>query len=504
MQTTKKNGKKKSDAPARPAYRAVVDIGSNSVRLVIFDGPDRAPMAICNEKALCGLGRDILADGSLNPASIDAALATLKRFRIILNAYGNPHTQTIATAAVRDAQDGAAFVAAVRNLGYDINVITGNEEAELAARGVIAVEPDADGLAGDMGGGSLELVSIKKGETAQCASLPIGPLSVMRASGGDLAMSERMIEEALDSVKLLRRRQFDSLYAVGGAWRSIARIHMSLKQYPLSVLHHYVLSTASAIEVCDLVARQSRRSLEVIPGISRKRIDTLPSAALALKALLLKIGAKYMIVSSGGVREGLLYDALSPAQRKADPLLEACRFFSRRFSPEPRFGAAALGVVAPLLEDDPAVDQRILKATSELVDIAAYSHPDLRGRHAFDTALSAPIVGVTHKQRIWIALALYCRYCGRNAPLPNEQAISLLEWDEQQAATRTGLALRFAATLAPKSPSLLKGCVLTKTSEAFVFNAPASHEPLIGETPLKRLESLAAAFELPLIVNFGD
>lgn len=504
MQTNKKNGKKKNARNDSVAYRAVVDIGSNSVRLVIFDGPDRAPMAICNEKALCGLGRDVLDDGSLNPTSIDAALATLKRFRIILNAYGDPHTQTIATAAVRDAKDGEAFVAAVRDLGYDINVISGSEEAELAARGVIAVEPDANGLAGDMGGGSLELVSIKKGETQQSASLPIGPLSVMRASGGDLVKAQKIIEEALHAVKFLRRSQFESLYTVGGAWRSIARIHMSLKQYPLSVLHHYVLSAASVTEVCDLVARQSRRSLEVIPGISRKRIDTLPFAAIALKTLFQKTGAERMIVSSGGVREGLLYNALPPARRKADPLLEACRFFSRRFSPEPRFGAAAIAVVAPLFEEDPSVDQRILTATSELIDIAAYSHPDLRGRHAFDTALSTPFVGVSHKERVWIALALYCRYCGRNATLPNEQAISLLEWDEQQAATRAGLALRFVATLAPKSPSLLKGCALTKTSDGIVFHAPADHEPLIGESPRKRLDSLAAAFELPLMLNFGD
>ena len=501
MQTTEKNNKNSNDGDV-DSYRAVVDIGSNSVRLVIFDGPARAPIAICNEKALCGLGRDMLADGSLNPASIEAALTTLKRFRIILRAYGDPHTQTIATAAVRDAKDGEAFVAAVRALGYDIKVISGAEEADLAARGVIAVEPNASGLAGDMGGGSLELVSIEKGATGQSVSLPIGPLSIMRASGGNLDRAQTIIEDAIRQVKFLRRGQFKTLYTVGGAWRSIARIHMNLKQYPLSVLHHYILSSSSVIEVCDLVARQSRRSLEEIPGISRKRIDTLPLAAIALKELLLTIDAKSMVVSSGGVREGLLYNALDPSERDTDPLLEACRFFSSRFSPDLHFGEAALGVVKSLFEDDPAVDHRILKAATTLVDIAAYAHPDMRGRQAFDTALSAPFVSVTHKERIWIALALYCRYCGRNAQFPNEQAISLLDWEEQQAATRAGLAIRFAATLAPKSPSLLKGCALRKTPDSIVFSAPTSHESLIGETPRKRLESLAGAFELPLVLKF--
>ncbi len=312
---------------ARALRRAVVDIGSNSVRLVIFDGPDRAPMAICNEKALCGLGRDMTDDGALNPVSVADAIATLKRFRIILRAYGDPPTQTIATSAVREAKDGKAFVAAIRDLGFDATVISGSEEAELAALGVFSVEPDARGLVGDMGGGSLELVSIKKGAAVHSVSLPIGPLSVMRASGGDLRAAKKIFDNALKATKFLRRGNFNSLYTVGGAWRSIARIHMNLKHYPLSVLHHYELPTASAIEVCNLVARQSRRSLEEIPGISRKRIDTLPFAAVALKSLLLEMNATRMIVSAGGVREGLLYKALAPARRKTDPLLEACRFF---------------------------------------------------------------------------------------------------------------------------------------------------------------------------------
>lgn len=483
--------------------RAVVDIGSNSVRLVIFDGPARAPMAICNEKALCGLGRDMTEDGALNPASVADAIATLKRFRIILRAYGDPPTQTIATSAVREAKDGEAFVSEIRTLGFEADVITGEREAELAAFGVLSVEPDARGLAGDMGGGSLELVSIKKRRVAHSVSLPIGPLSVMQATGGDMAAAKSFIEDALRGAKFLRRGEFDTLYTVGGAWRSIARIHMNLKHYPLSVLHHYELPTASAIEVCDLVARQSRRSLEEIPGISRKRIDTLPYAAVALKALLLEMNASRMIVSAGGVREGLLYQALSTAQRNADPLLEACRFISSRFAPEPSFGAAAFDVIAPLFDGDGVVERRLLQATAELSDIAAFSHPDLRGRQAFDTALSAPFVGVTHKERLWIALALYCRYRGRNAALPNEQAISILEWDEQQTAMQAGLALRFAATLAPKSPDLLKGCSLVKTGEAISFNATPDHEALIGETPRKRLDTLAASFDLPLTLNFS-
>ncbi|MEM8771058.1 MAG: Ppx/GppA family phosphatase [Pseudomonadota bacterium] len=499
----KSNRSKTDDLHATPR-RAVVDIGSNSVRLVIYDGPLRSPMAICNEKSLCGLGRDKTVEGGLNPDAVAHALATLKRFRMILTAYGDPPTYSIATAAVREASDGADFVKAVSKLGYSLNVISGEEEAELAALGVLLVEPEANGLVGDMGGGSLELVNISAKGLKGNVSLPTGPLSVMQTVGDDLEAARKHIKDIFDKTDIIRNQTYDALYTVGGAWRSIARIHMNLKQYPLSVLHHYEMSSATAIEVCDLVARQSRRSLEEIPGISRKRIDTLPVAAIALKLLLKAMQAKRMVVSSGGVREGLLYRELSDEARERDPLVDACTFLANQFAPEAGFGAAALRVITPLFQDAPHLSNRLLTSACELCDIAAYAHPDMRARHAFDTALSAPFVGVSHAERVWLALALYCRYRGRNSGLPNEQAISLLSWDEQLTATQVGLALRFIGTLAPKTPALLKGCRLKRTGEAIVFEAPAGLETLIGETPRKRLDALALSFELSSELKFAD
>lgn len=494
----------KSSGRNSERLRAVVDIGSNSVRLVVYDGPARAPIAICNEKALCGLGRALDDSGFLDPAAVAEAVATLARFRHLLKAFGDPQTHVIATAAVREAKNGSDFVKQVEKLGFELSVISGEEEAELAAMGVASVEPMAHGLAGDMGGGSLELVGLEEGAVKESTSLPIGPLSVMRSVGDDLGAARKLIERELAGVSFLKECPYDTLYAVGGAWRSIARIHMNLKRYPLSVLHHYELTTNSAVEVCDLVARQSRRSLEEIPGISKKRLETLPFAAIALAALLRQMKAKRIVVSSGGVREGVLYRQLKEKERRADPLIEACRFFSSRFSPHPDFGKAAAKVIQPLFKGDATVNARILSATAELCDIAAYSHPDMRGRHAFDTALSAPFVGVSHKERIWLALALFSRYRGRNAILPNEQAISLLDWDDQQSALRAGLALRFVATLAPKSPGLLVGCSLVRNSLGVVFTAPNSHQDLLGETPRKRLDALALAYEDAAHIEFVD
>lgn len=494
-----------ADTPPEAAEarrRAVVDIGSNSVRLVVFDGPPRSPMAICNEKALCGLGRDISDEGTLHPGAVGDALATLARFRRLLKEYGDPPTWTIATAAVRDARDGGEFVAAVKKLGFDVTVISGEEEAELAALGVVSFEPGATGVAGDMGGGSLELVALKKGAVADTASLRIGPLSVMRQTGGDLKEAARLIDAELETVGFLKKKPFDTLYSVGGAWRAIARIHMRLRDYPLSILHHYEMTSAEATDTCDLVARQSRRSLEEIPGIPRRRIDTLPYAAIVMKTVIRRMKAKKVVVSAGGVREGLLYRMLTPEERAADPFIAACRFYAERLSPNPAFGQAAAKVVEPLFAED-AARARLRYATCLLIDIGAYFHPDLRGRYAFDTALSAPFVGVSHEDRVWAALALYCRHQGRSASWPDQHAAGLLDADEQQSAVRFGLALRFAAAFAPKAAAPLEGCRLEREPGRLIFRAPADREALMGETPRRRLDALAAAFDAEAMEIYG-
>lgn len=492
-------GSDKEPVSAGVERRAVVDIGSNSVRLVIYDGPRRSPISICNEKALCGLGRDMTSDGLMNPVAVEDALATLRRFRRILKEHGDPPVHAIATAAVREAKDGKKFVAAVKKLGFDVSVISGAEEAALAAMGVVSFEPGATGLAGDMGGGSLELVALKKGAIADSASLPVGPFNVMRHAPDDPVEGLHYIESELDKVSFLKKGAYKTLYSVGGAWRAVARIHMRLRRYALSVLHHYELTSAQAVEICDLVSRQSRRSLEEIPGIPRRRIDTLPYAAVVLKSVLQRTSAKKVVISAGGVREGILYQELSEEARRSDPLIEACRFYADRLSPDSAFGEAAFAMIEPLFAGREDGKSRLRYATSLLIDIGAYFHPDLRALQAFDTALRAPFVGVSHEDRVWMALALYCRHQGRASPPQEEHAIGLLSPEDQQSATQFGLAMRFAAALAPKVSAPLKGCRLEIEPGRLIFRALANREELMGETPRKRLLSLASIFEAEAI-----
>lgn len=487
--------KKAMRHPPAAERQAVIDIGSNSVRLVIYDGPKRAPTQIVNEKALCGLGRDITADGKLDVAAVKYAIETLGRFRRLLEEHRDPPTRVVATSAVREASDGSAFVKAVEKLGFEVTVVDGGEEARLAALGVVSYEPGATGLVGDMGGGSLELVGLKNGRIEENVSLAIGPLRLMQQSGGKASGAAEFIEKALDELPWLRPGRFHALYSVGGAWRAMARIHMGLRQYPLPILHHYEFSRADAMSVCDLVAKQTSRSLQEIPGLPRRRIDTLPFAAMVFRSVIERANIDKVVISAGGIREGILYRELTPEEQAVDPLFACARFFADKFSPEREFGDTVAVLTETLFGSERSQDRRVRVATCMLSDIGSFFHPDMRALQAFDSALRIPFYGATHTERIAIALSLYWRHAGRRPTFVDDHLLGLLSWEEQQRASRLGLAMRFAAALAPKAPGALAGCSLSFDGGKVEFRAPKALRSLMGELPRKRLESLAEAFE---------
>ncbi|MCB2098282.1 MAG: Ppx/GppA family phosphatase [Parvularculaceae bacterium] len=482
--------------------QAVIDIGSNSVRLVIYDGPQRAPFQICNEKALCGLGREIGEDGSLNPKAVESALSILTRFRCLLTEYGDPPTDIVATAAVREAKDGEAFVAAVRALGLPVDIIPGGEEANLSAFGVASFEPGASGLVGDMGGGSLELVSMREGEPRDAVSLSIGPLRLMRATNGDYKAAAKIVEAAFNDVDWLKSEKNATLFAVGGAWRAIARVHMQLRNHPLPVLHHYEMNGKDVIDTCELISKQSRSSLEATPGISSKRADAIPYAAVVLRMLISDLKIQTVSISAGGLREGLLYRRLTPELRRFDPLIAGATFFASRMSPEEGMGGSYRDLLDGAFANETPAQKRIRNATCLLGDIGAFFHPDMRADQAFDTALRAPFYGVTHPERAAIALSLFCRHAGAKTPAGGSAVINLMSEDEKKRATQIGLGLRFGAAIAPKAPHAMRQCSFSVKNDELQFRAPEALRALIDETARKRLDAFAASTGLKPSIDF--
>ena len=167
--------------------------------------------------------------------------------------------------------------------GIKPHIVSGQDEARFSGYGVICGMPDAAGVMGDLGGGSLELVAVGQGKLGNSSTLPVGPLRLMSSGKGD---PKKTVVDAIENVRWLREETGKTFYAVGGAWRSFARLHMEQAGYPLHIIHHYDIAAEEARAVARLIAVQSAKSLEKMPGVSRRRVDTLPLACLALDRLL--------------------------------------------------------------------------------------------------------------------------------------------------------------------------------------------------------------------------
>jgi exopolyphosphatase/guanosine-5'-triphosphate,3'-diphosphate pyrophosphatase len=477
-------------APAAPDEGgpvAVIDIGSNSLRLVVYDGVKRAPLPLLNEKVLCGLGRDLSASSRLNPEGVVLALRNLERFVALARTAKADNLHVLATAAVRDADDGADFVNAVeRACNVRVRILGGDAEGRLSALGVLAGIPDADGLVGDLGGGSVELVPIARGRPGAAATLPLGPLRLAH-----LAESEKKLREAVDGAlatvpQSLAAGKGGNLYLVGGAWRALARIHMEHSGYPLHIIHRYELSRGDADNFLQLLGKQSKKSLERLAGVSKKRLEAVPLAALVLLRLIRAVEPKRLVFSAFGLREGLVFDLLSDAARQEDPLLAAAAEVG---AVRPRFGMSADELLAWTASIFPK-QGRLHRAIALLSDTAWSEHPDYRAEEAFLRALRFPVGGYDHRERGFVATALHARYGGDGDAALLAPVRRLLSGDRVQEARAFGLALRLAYTMTGGAPGLLSHTALTGTGGTVTLTVPDEAALFVGDTVQRRLDAL--------------
>lgn len=491
--------------PVKSGRIGVIDIGSNSIRLVVYDSPTRAPVPIFNEKVMCALGRGMGETGSLRPEGVALALDNLARFAAVTAAMGVRTVEVIATAAVRDAEDGADFVAAAaKRSGLSIRVLSGVEEARLSAQGVLSDIPEADGLMGDLGGGSLELVTLAQGKIGPQSTLPLGPLRLLDSSGGELKKAAAEIDAALDDVPWLADVKGKRFYAVGGSWRALARIHMAQVDYPLRVIHRYDVKRARMENVVELVSKMSRRSLERLSGLPRRRLDTLPIAALLFERILRRAAPKRVVFSANGLREGVVFDRLPAEVRREDPLLSACAQMAERHARFPRAGESLVRWTASLFPDEAPADTRRRRAACALSDIAATDHPDYRAEQALLRIVRSLVLPSDHAGRAFLALVVYFRYGGDGRSPVFDRVRSLLDEEEAARARRLGVALRLGYTLSGGSPEVLADVPLGADRDRVWLDVPAHRAALLGEDVTKRLNQLAGVLDRkPAIVVGG-
>jgi exopolyphosphatase / guanosine-5'-triphosphate,3'-diphosphate pyrophosphatase len=477
---------------------AIIDIGSNSVRLVVYGGPARAPVSLYNEKVMAGLGRSLAKDGTLAKDAVEEALLALGRFYHLIGLMAVPKVRVVATAAVRDAKNAAEFLRRVRDIGIDVEILSGDEEAVAAGMGVISGWPNADGVVGDLGGGSLELVRVKAGRVRERISLPLGVLRLAALRGGGDAAFERDVGKMLAPHTWLRDVQGLPFYMVGGSWRSLARLHIHRTGYGMPVLSNYTMPPGAAEQLVSMTAKLDKAAIKEIPTLSSARLPMLDGSAVMLALIVKLLKPDSLITCAYGLREGLLFGGLSAEERQLDPLIVGARFEGER---QGRFGAHGDDLfrwLSPVFADEGKSFARLRHAACLLSDIAWSANPEFRAERGLEAALHGTWIGVSARDRALIAMAVFTSLGGGAVPA---NILGPFASEKDLAIARVwGLAIRLGQRLGGGTETALRRSRLAIKDQCLVLTFDADHADLGGESVSRRLKQLASAMGYTMAV----
>ncbi len=478
--------------PVTAAHSAIIDIGSNSIRLVVYGGPDRIPATLFNEKVLAGLGRSLADTGTIDAEAMAVAGTALRRFAWLAREMQADVIRTVATAAVRDAANGHELVAIAESLGLTVETLTGEEEAQAAGYGVVSAIPDADGIVGDLGGGSLELIRVKNGKLGDRVSFPLGVLRIGAIRDRRPGELDRVVQRLVADAGWAGRGKGLPFYLVGGSWRTLARLDMHLNHYPLPIAHGYTMSLDRIGQLQRIIAETPRADLKAVPNLSGGRVPTLDNATALLAAMGRQLDCATTMISAYGLREGLLYAALPPAVRKQDPLLVAAHDEGVRQGRFVEHGDLLHKWIAPLFPDDAPAEVRLRHAACLLADVGWHANPEFRAERGVEIALHGNWVGIDATGRAIVAQALHSCLCGGDGN-PPEPLAKLAPAVALQAAHRWGLAMRLGQRLSGGVATPLQRTDLRRKRAQVELVVPPADAALYGEAVQKRHRALAAA-----------
>ncbi|MBN9549684.1 MAG: exopolyphosphatase, partial [Alphaproteobacteria bacterium] len=476
---------------------SIIDIGSNSIRLVVYEGLARSPSLLFNEKMLAGLGRGIVSTGKLDPEAVTRSMEEFRRFRALSDQAGAEHMYVLATAAAREAINGPDFIhRAEEVLRTEIRVLTGRQEAYYSALGVISGFHPANGIAGDLGGGSLELIDINREAIGDGITLPLGGLRLQDMAKNSLVQAQKIARQELARAKLLKGGQGRAFYAVGGTWRNLARLHMEMNNYPLGIMHHYEISADSAQTFLRQVAKGEVEKVKGIEGVSKNRRSLLPYGAVVLQEIMSAMQPSKIVVSAQGVREGFLYSLLDAEEQKADPLISAAEELALLRSRSVHHAHDLVEWTGKAFKafgiDETEDEARYRHAACLLADIGWRAHPEYRGRQSLNIIAHASFIGVDHPGRAYLALANAYRHDGifNDGIAPEIKALApprLLERARVLAAM-----MRVVYLLTAAMPGVMPRLKWeSRGNGALALVLPASLSDLYGERPAGRLAQLA-------------
>ena len=488
---------------------AIIDIGSNSVRIVIYQNLLRAPMALFNEKVLCGLGRHIATTGRLEDEGMRRAFIALKRFRVLAEQNGAV-IHALATAAVRDAENGAEFVEKAQGiLQSELKVLSGRQEAFYAALGIVCGFQKPQGLAADMGGGSVEFTLIDGLPTGEGMTLPLGGLRLLDEYGGEWEAADKQVELAIGKHELFRKAMGGTFYAVGGTWRTFAALHMEQIGYPVRVMHHYELEAKQVKKLCRHILENKVEKIDGVKVVSSSRREMLPYGAMVLEKILAAMKPEKIIFSAFGVREGYLYSLLAEEIQKDDPLLVAAQSMARRYSRSLRHAEEldswtkrAWGIFGVEASGE---QERLRKVACWVSDISWRDMPDYRAEQALSFLLNANFVGIDHQERAFVALASYYRYQGIKKGIDKTELCELAGEELLFRAKLMGGLLRLAYLFSAGESGILSQLAFEKekTSEIKLL-IPNRLADFAGEPVHRRIKDMGKILQREIKMEIVD
>jgi exopolyphosphatase/guanosine-5'-triphosphate,3'-diphosphate pyrophosphatase len=475
---------------------AVIDIGSNSVRLVAYEALSRSPTPIFNEKLFCGLGRSVATTGRMDEDTVALALQALRRFRTLCDVMQVSDLYVLATAACRDAANGADFVAAASEIcRAKVRILSGKREARLSAYGVVAGFHMPDGLVGDLGGGSLELIDVKKHKVGPGVTMPLGGLSLRDASEQSIDKAEKIVRQHFAKLDQLEQGHGRPFYAVGGTWRALARLHMAQKGYPLRVMHGYRIPAREALEFCRMVHLADPEALASIDAVSAERRPLLPYGALVLEHILRQAKSTEVITSALGVREGHLFELLKEKEQAKDPLVTAACELGFLRSRWPQHGHDLVAWTDQLFQsakiEETSYERRLRHAACHLSDVGWRAHPDYRGEQSLNIIANAAFVGIDHPGRAYLALAVFYRHEGLVDDAMSPRIRELASTHMLELARILGATMRLAFLVSAAMPGVLPRAPLTVSKGRLVLSLPEDLRGLEGGRLENRLGKLA-------------
>jgi exopolyphosphatase / guanosine-5'-triphosphate,3'-diphosphate pyrophosphatase len=414
----------------------------------------------------------------------------------------------LATAAVRDASNGPDFIASVEAIaGVKAIVLTGAEEARLSALGVLSGFQRPDGVVGDLGGGSIEVVDIRAERTGAGESFPLGGLRLEELSDKSMKRAEKIAAEALERSRVLPGGEKRVFYAVGGTWRSLARLHMRQAGYPLHMMHHYTIEAGEAADFCRMVVRRELDSLDSIEVVSRSRRPLLPYGAVVLDQVIRVMKPSQVILSALGMREGLLYDLLDPEEKAKDPLITACEELAFLRSRSPRhvqelaeWTAMAFRVIGL---DETEAETRLRHAACLLTDVGWRAHPEYRGEQSLNLIANAAFIGIDHPGRAYLALANFYRHEGLIDEQLSPRIRELVSVRLMERARALGATLRVAHLLSAATPGVVNRTRIEIRGKMLALVLPPDLAMLGGARVIRRLAQVAkfAGLEPTIVVE---